>query len=112
MKQRDLLLVPFPFSDQSGRKVRSVIIISNYSFNEDSKDILVVAFTSNLSKDKYSIPLTNRNVEEGNLLTPCCIRVENILKIDKELIIKKIGKIRKDVLNKIISKKFEIIKED
>lgn len=112
IEQGSLLLVPFPFSDQSGRKVRPVIIISNYFFNEDSEDILVVGVTSNLSKDKYSIPLTNKDIEEGNLLTPCCIKVENILKIDKELIIKKIGRIRKDVFNQIISKIFEIIKED
>ena len=29
IEQRDLLLMPFPFSDQSGRKVRPVIVISN-----------------------------------------------------------------------------------
>jgi len=112
MKQRDLFLVPFPFSDQSGRKVRPVIIISNSFFSEDSEDILVVGVTSNLSKDRYSVPLTNKDLEEGNLLTPCCIKAENILKIDKELIIKKIGKVKKEILNKTIFKIFELIKED
>jgi len=29
MKQRDILLVPFPFSGQSGIKVRPVVIVSN-----------------------------------------------------------------------------------
>ena len=46
IEQRDLLLVPFPFSDQSGIKVRPVIVISNNSFNSDSEDILVVGVTS------------------------------------------------------------------
>jgi len=112
MKQRELLLIPFPFSDQSGRKVRPVIILSNNDFNEHSEDILVVGVTSNISKDKYSISLANKDLEEGNLLTECCIKTENILKIDKELIIKKIGKIKKGLLTKTISKILEIIKKD
>ena len=55
MEQRDLLLVPFPFSDQSGRKVRPVIVISNNDFNRHSEDAIVVGVTSNLSKDKCKV---------------------------------------------------------
>ena len=47
MEQRDLLLVPFPFSDQKGKKVRPVIVISNDEFNNNSEDVLVVGVTSN-----------------------------------------------------------------
>ena len=110
MGQRDLLLVPFPFSDQSGRKVRPVIVISNREFNEHSEDILVVGVTSNIFKDKYSLSLTNSDLEEGKLFTQCCIKVENILKIDKELIIKKIGGIKKDKLKSIANVLVKIIK--
>tara|TARA_Y100000296_G_scaffold85473_1_gene121498 strand:+ start:1094 stop:1429 length:336 start_codon:yes stop_codon:yes gene_type:complete len=100
-EQRDLLLVPFPFSDQKGKKVRPVIVISNNEFNNNSEDILVVGVTSNISKNKYTIDLRNKDLEEGKLFTVCCIKVENMLKIDKEMIMKKIGKIRKDKLNMI-----------
>jgi len=108
-EQKDLLLVPFPFSDQSGRKVRPVIVISNNEFNSYSDDVIVVGVTSNISKDKYTINLTNNELDEGKLSTTCCIKVENVLKLDKELIIKKIGKINKETLKKIIDKLFEII---
>ncbi len=111
MEQRNLLLIPFPFSDQSGRKVRPVIVISNNEFNENSEDIIVVGVTSNIVKDKYTILLTNKEIEEGKLITRCCVKTENILKIDKELIIKKIGKIKKDTLRKIVNKIIEILKD-
>jgi hypothetical protein len=62
IEQKDLLLVPFPFSDQSGRKVRPVIVISNDEFNKYSDDILVIGVTSNISKDKYAINLTNNKI--------------------------------------------------
>ena len=109
MEQRDLLLVPFPFSDQKGKKVRPVIVISNDEFNNNSEDVLVVGVTSNISKNKYTINLTNKDLEEGKLFAICSIKVENILKMDKEMIIKKIGKIRKDKLEIIKKIILEII---
>jgi len=109
IEQRDLLLVPFPFSDQSGRRVRPVIVISNNKFNEHSEDVLIVGVTSNISKERYTLSLKNNDLEEGKLITPCCIKVENILKIDKELIIKKIGRINKEKLISIIDIILKII---
>ncbi len=111
IEQRDLLLVPFPFSDQSGRKVRPVIVISNNEFNKESNDLIVLGVTSNISKDKYTVSLTNKDIEEGKLFTACCIKIENLLKIDKEMIIKKIGKIKKDNLKKIIDKLMNLFNE-
>jgi mRNA interferase MazF len=109
IEQKDLLLVPFPFSDQSGKKVRPVIVISNNAFNKYSEDILVIGITSNILKDNYTINLTNNNLEEGKLFTDCVIKVENLLRLDKELIIKKIGKINKETLKNIIDKLFIIL---
>jgi len=110
MEQRDLLLVPFPFSDQKGKKVRPVVVISNDEFNINSEDILVVGVTSNLSKNKYAVILTNKDMEEGRLLDECCAKPENILKMDKEIIIKTIGKIKKEKFDLIIDKILKIIK--
>ena len=101
ISQGEILLVPFPFSDQSGRKVRPVIVLSNDSFNENSEDVIVVGVTSNISKDKYTLNLDNRDLITGKLITKCCIKVENILKIDKDLIVKKIGKIKEEKMNQI-----------
>lgn len=105
-----MLLVPFPFSDQSGKKVRPVVVMSNLEFNNHSEDCVVVGVTSNVSREKYSLPLSNFDLEEGKLFSRCCIKAENILKIDKELVIKKIGRINRQkfdallkTVNKIIS---------
>lgn len=110
IEQRDLLLVPFPFSDQSGRKVRPVAVVSNNDFNQYSQDIIVVGVTSNASRDRYALTLANNDLEEGKLLSSCCIRAENILKIEKELIIKRIGRIKKDKLKQIFDKIYSILK--
>jgi mRNA interferase MazF len=110
INQRDLLLVPFPFSDQSGRKVRPVIVVSNDEFNKYSEDIIVVGMTSNIIKTKYTTPIANSDLEEGKLITPCCIKAENILKLDKEMIIKKIGKIKENKSKQIFEMIVKMVK--
>ena len=109
--QRDLLLVPFPFSDQSGRKVRPIIVISNNNFNENSEDILIVGVTSNISKDRYTVKLENNDLTEGKLITDCAIKVENILRLDKSLIVKKIGKIKDEKFKEVIKIINEIVRD-
>ncbi len=110
IEQGDIFLVPFPFSDQSGRKVRPVIVLSNDKFNMYSQDIIGIGITSNISKDKYTLNLDSKDLKEGKLITKCVIKVENLLRIDKDLIIKKIGKIKEEKLDKIIKILNDIIK--
>ena len=100
--QRDLLLVPFPFSDQSGRKVRPVVVLSNDSYNSRSEDVLVIGVTSNITRETYTLSLTNSDLDEGKLFTPCCIKVDNVLRLEKGLIIKKIGKVKKEKFKKAL----------
>ena len=80
MNQRDLLLVPFPFSDQSDKKVRPVIVISNNNFNSHSEDVIVVGLTSNISKDRYTVDLNLNDLEEGRIDELGCIKVEKHIK--------------------------------
>ena len=110
IEKRDLLLVPFPFSDQTGRKVRPVIVISNNKYNSSSEDIIVVGVTSNLSKDKNTIELKTEDLDVGKLLTKCQVKVENILKLNKNIVLKKIGKVNLRIDNLIIEKIIEIVK--
>jgi len=54
-RQRDIVLVPFPFSDLSIQKVRPVLILSNDAYNQQSSDIVVCGLTTNLRPAPYSI---------------------------------------------------------
>jgi len=102
--QRDILLVPFPFSDQTGEKVRPVLVLSNDEFNSKSEDIIVCSITSNITKDFYSVQITSEELEEGKLFTKSQIKTENLLKLDKNLIIKKIGKLNNSTFSKVLDK--------
>ncbi len=102
--QREIVLMPFPYSDFSGKKVRPVIIVSNDKFNSSSQDLIVCAITSNISKDHYTILLKKDCLEKGRLLDDCCVKVENIAKIDRSLVIKKIGSLKQDIFSEVLGK--------
>jgi mRNA interferase MazF len=42
----DVVLVPFPFTDQSGTKKRPAAVVSSNSYNASRRDIVIMAITS------------------------------------------------------------------
>ena len=44
----DVILVPFPFSDQTTTKKRPAVIISSDTYNNISQDIFIMAITSQI----------------------------------------------------------------
>jgi len=42
----DVVLVPFPFTDQSGTKRRPAVVISSASYHANRRDIVIMAITS------------------------------------------------------------------
>ncbi len=46
----DIVLVPFPFSDQTAVKKRPAVIISSSQYNTTSQDIIIMAVTSRIDR--------------------------------------------------------------
>ena len=42
----DVVLVPFPFTDQAGTKKRPAVVVSSHSYNASRRDIVIMAITS------------------------------------------------------------------
>ena len=40
-----LVLVPFPFTDQSGTKKRPAVVVSSHGYNASRRDIVIMAIT-------------------------------------------------------------------
>lgn len=107
VNQRELVLLPYPFSDLEGTKVRPALVISNDIFNKKSADCIMVPLTTIIKEEPYSIVINQEDLSEGKLLKSSRIRVDKIFCVEKDLIIMRIGKINEDTFN-IIKK--EIMK--
>lgn len=100
-KQGDILLIPISFSDLTSRKKRPVLVISNSQYNYKTEDIVVVAITSNLESKEYAIKFTNDDLIEGKLKVVSCIRTDKIYTLSKYIVIKKIGSVKKEIIDKV-----------
>ncbi len=93
--QRQIVLLNFPFSNLKISKVRPVIILSNDKYNKKSRDVVVIPLTSNPTKTNYDLIITNKSMEEGNLIVDSRAKINRIFSVEKKLIKMNIGKINK-----------------
>ena len=84
-KQKEIVLLPYPFSDLEGTKVRPAIIVSNDSFNNKSADCIMVPLTTVIKDEPYSIVINQQDLTSGKLLKPSRIRADKIFAAEKKL---------------------------
>lgn len=111
MKQGELILTDFPFSDLSQIKVRPSLIVSNDSYNSKSNDILVCAVTSNPKEYEYSVAINQKDLESGRLLKPSQIKSDKLMLMNKTQIRKVLGKISKGKFIQTVQKIGKLVSE-
>ncbi|MAE13037.1 PemK-like protein [Candidatus Woesearchaeota archaeon] len=91
ISQRDILIVPFVYTNLKEYKVRPAIAFSNKRFNQRSADCILLPITSSSKENPFYFEVDNTNLSSGNLLKPSKIRTDKIFTVEKKLIRKKIG---------------------
>ena len=103
MYQRgDIVLVPFPFTDQSATNIRPALIISNSIVN-DTSDVIIVMITSQNKNDFFQIELTDENVAPS-LPRISFVRCHRVATIDSGLILLTISKANDNLLKSVEDK--------
>jgi mRNA interferase MazF len=95
-KQREIVLVPFPYSDLSATKRRPVLIVSNNNYNNDFADVVVCVITSNQFEDDYSVPLENSDLEIGVLPESSIVKTHKLFTIEQTKIIRKFSLVKEE----------------
>ena len=89
-RRGDVVLVPFPFSDQSTTKKRPAVVISSTLYNETSPDIVILAVTSKVEKSVGIGECLVSDWKDAGLLKPSAIKPA-ISTIEQTLVLKKLG---------------------
>ena len=103
INQKEIVLLPYPFTDLERKKVRPALIVSNDSFNKKSLDCIVLPLTSVIKDEPYSVLINQEDLSSGKLLRPSRIRTDKIFTVEKRLIIMKIGTLNNNIFEKIKS---------
>ena len=108
--QKEIVLVPFPYTDLSSIKNRPVLILSNNHFNFSHNDLLVAVITSKIFIDEYSVEIDNDSLEYGILPEKSVIKTSKLFTISKDIIIKKFSIKKVEKFEEVVSKFSELIK--
>lgn len=101
----DIILVPFPFTDQSTSKKRPAIVISSTVYNSERPDLIIMAVTSQIRPAKAIGEVNVTGWQSAGLLKPSVIKPV-ITTIEKGLVIKVMGRpqvVDRDELEKALS---------
>ena len=86
----DVLLVPFPFTDQSATKKRPAVVISSEPYNTERPDLIIMAITSQLRLTATVGEILIDQWREAGLLKPSAIKPV-ITTLEKILVIRVMG---------------------
>lgn len=101
----DVVVLPFPFSDLSGSKRRPALVLADLP----GDDIILCQITSQHTKDNYAVPLENSDFASGSLPSSSYIRPTRIFTADKNIIVRKAGTIKNNVVSDVLKKIIEVL---
>jgi len=91
----NIILVPFPFTDQSATKKRPAVVISSKPYNEQRPDLIIMAVTSQIKPAAIIGEVLIQDWQAAGLLKPSAIKPV-ITTIEKSLIIKTMGQLKEN----------------
>lgn len=105
LNKGNIVLVPFPFTDLTGSKLRPALVLHSYL------DDVIVAFISSSARIISDYDILIRKSKKNGLKVDSVLKLNKVITLDKKLIVGKIGDLEKDILkqvNETLLKMFEI----
>jgi mRNA interferase MazF len=106
VRRGDVVLVDYLFSDRTGSKVRPCLVVQNDENNKRLDDTIVVAISSNVLRTKQVptqllISVAATDGAQSGLLFDSAVQCENIVTIDTQFVIRKIGSLPESTIRQV-----------
>lgn len=102
-RQRDIVLIPVPFSDLSSTKHRPALVLSKTSLNRQSSDVVVAAITSNVVSFGIGVIIDAPDLEAGLLPRRSLIKADKIYTLSNTIIVKRYGRLKEPVFEAVLN---------
>ena len=101
MEKGDIVLIKFPFTDISSKKLRPALIITEESKFKDF--ILAFITTQSDQREKYDILLTTnfKDFQKTGLKKESILKLNKLTTLNKRMISGKIGSLTKELMNQV-----------
>lgn len=97
--RRQVILLPFPFSDLSGRKLRPALVLADAGRG----DWVLCQITSKPYADPTAIPLARGDFVEGGLQRESYARANKLFTAHERLFQRAVGELRPDSHARVVS---------
>ena len=106
VQRGDVVLVEYPYSDRTGSKVRPCIVVQSDHNNRRLDDTIVVTITSRTQHTtteptQLLIDTSTPAGQQSGLLFTSAAQCENILTIDCDFILRKVGTLPPALMRKL-----------
>ncbi|MEK6892814.1 MAG: type II toxin-antitoxin system PemK/MazF family toxin [Nanoarchaeota archaeon] len=108
INQKDVVLLPYPFSNLEQKKLRPSVVISNNNFNKICNDFIAVPLTSVIKDEPFSLAINQNNFRNGKLIKPSRVRLDKIFSVERRLVQMKIGDVNDTFFDKLRSEIIEV----
>jgi mRNA interferase MazF len=88
----DIVLVPFPFTDQSAIKRRPAVVVSGERYNRERPDLIIMAVTSQARPGDSIGDVQVNDWQAAGLIKPSAIKPV-ITTVEQSLIIRRLGRL-------------------
>jgi mRNA interferase MazF len=91
----DVIVVPFPFTDQTTTKKRPAVVVSSEAYNSERPDLILMAITSQVRPAPAVGEVAIVHWQAAGLLKPSIIK-PLLTSIEVSLVIRQLGKLHAD----------------
>ena len=109
LEQGSIVLVDFSYSNLKEAKFRPALVISNFDYNENSMDVLVMRVTSKSREEGWKVEILRDDLEEGTLdIEPSYVKVDSIFTVEKGIIRKVVARLNDEKIEEIKGRFFKL----
>jgi mRNA interferase MazF len=91
----DVVLVPFPFTDQTTTKHCPAVVVSSADYQRERADVILLAITSQQRPLASSLEIAVQHWQHASLIKPSVLK-PLVTTVERRLIFKKVGKLHTD----------------
>ncbi|ADB58734.1 type II toxin-antitoxin system PemK/MazF family toxin [Archaeoglobus profundus] len=102
-REGDVVVLELPFTDLIGKKLRPVLVLSSEKLNKISRDLIVAKISSSKQLEDFEVELKPEDLEEGKLKKISYIHCHSIFTVEKNLVLKKVGRVKDRKLSEVKS---------
>jgi len=96
----DIILVPFPFTDQSAAKRRPAVVISSAKYHEERSDLIIMAVTSQSRSFGAWGEIVIKDWKDAGLLKASVVKPV-ITTIEASLVLRRLGRLGRDTAQQL-----------